>query len=131
MTEGGSNGTDLPCARGWIERGICVRRRNTTTSVWSRRCRAQADMIREKITASKLGAQPTRRKPRWRRARATLERTKKQLENAKEQKIRLEPGREPFAHREFVMIQRTVILPLALGLFLGLPSCADCPNRVN
>jgi len=47
-------------------------------------------MIREKITASKLGAQADQKEAEVARARATLERTKKQLENAKEQKIRLE-----------------------------------------
>jgi hypothetical protein len=47
-------------------------------------------MIREKITASKLAAQADQKEADVARARATLEKTKKALENAKVQKIRLE-----------------------------------------
>jgi hypothetical protein len=54
------------------------------------RCVAQADMIREKITASKLAAQADQKEADVAKARATLEKTKKQLESAKVQKIKLE-----------------------------------------
>jgi outer membrane murein-binding lipoprotein Lpp len=53
------------------------------------RCKAQADMIREKITAAKLAAQAAQKEADVARARATLERSKKALEDAKVQKIRL------------------------------------------
>jgi hypothetical protein len=46
-------------------------------------------MIREKITAAKLGAQATQKEAEVARKRANLDRTKKALENAKVQKIRL------------------------------------------
>ncbi len=53
------------------------------------RCKAQADMIREKINASKLEAAAKQKEADVARARTTLDRTKKALENAKIQKIRL------------------------------------------
>jgi site-specific recombinase len=55
-------------------------------------CRAQGDLIREKITTAKLKAQVDQKEAELARKRDTLERIKKALENAKVQKTRLESG---------------------------------------
>jgi hypothetical protein len=83
---------ELTFLRTWLDRAWNLRSQEKydDVRVVTDRCRAQADMIREKITASKLGAQADQKEAEVARARATLEKTKKQLENAKEQKIRLE-----------------------------------------
>jgi multidrug resistance efflux pump len=85
-------GTDLTVLRMWLDQAWSLRSQEKYDEVHvvTDRCRAQADMIREKITASKLAAQADQKEAEVARARATLERTKKALENAKVQKIRLE-----------------------------------------
>jgi multidrug resistance efflux pump len=85
-------GTDLTVLRMWLDKAWSLRSQEKYDDVHTvtDRCRAQADMIREKIAASKLAAQADQKEADVARARATLERTKKQLENAKVQKIRLE-----------------------------------------
>jgi hypothetical protein len=85
-------GTDLTVLRMWLDQAWSLRSQEKYDEVHvvTDRCRAQADMIREKITASKLAAQADQKEAEVARARGTLERTKKQLENAKVQKIRLE-----------------------------------------
>jgi site-specific recombinase len=55
-------------------------------------CRAQGDLIREKITTAKLKAQVDQKEAELARKRATLERIKKALEDAKLQASRLEGG---------------------------------------
>jgi hypothetical protein len=84
-------GTDLTVLRMWLDTAWSLRSQEKydEVRVVVDRCKAQADMIREKITAAKLGAQAAQKEADVARARATLERTKKALENAKVQKIRL------------------------------------------
>ena len=85
-------GTDLTVLRMWLDQAWSLRSQEKYDDVHTvtDRCRAQADMIREKITASKLAAEADQKEAEVARARATLEKTKKALENAKVQKIRLE-----------------------------------------
>jgi predicted ribosome quality control (RQC) complex YloA/Tae2 family protein len=54
------------------------------------RCEAQANMIRQRITAAKLAAQAEVKESELKRARVRLDSTKKAVENAKIQKARLE-----------------------------------------
>jgi hypothetical protein len=54
------------------------------------RCEAQANMIRQRITAAKLAAQAELKENELKRSRTRLESTKKAVENAKIQKARLE-----------------------------------------
>lgn len=54
------------------------------------RCEAQANMIRQRITAAKLAAQADVKESELKRARVRLDSTKKAVENAKIQKARLE-----------------------------------------
>ena len=54
------------------------------------RCDAQANMVRQKLVASKLAAQADAKEDEVKRAKNQLERTKKALENAKLQKARME-----------------------------------------
>jgi len=84
-------GTDLTVLRMWLDQAWSLRSQEKYDEVHTvtDRCRAQADMIREKITASKLAAQADQKEAEVAKARATLEKTKKALENAKVQKIRL------------------------------------------
>ena len=85
-------GTDLTVLRMWLDQAWSLRSQEKYDDVHTvtDRCRAQADMIREKITASKLAAEADQKEAEVARARATLEKTKKALENAKIQKARLE-----------------------------------------
>jgi hypothetical protein len=85
-------GTELTFLRTWLDRAWSLRSQEKydAVRVVTDRCKAQADMIREKITASKLAAQADQKEAEVVRARATLERTKKALEAAKIQKYRLE-----------------------------------------
>jgi hypothetical protein len=84
-------GTDLTVLRMWLDSAWSLRSQEKydEVRVVVDRCKAQADMIREKITAAKLAAQATQKEADVARARATLERSKKALEDAKVQKIRL------------------------------------------
>ncbi len=84
-------GTDVTVLRMWLDTAWSLRSQEKydEVRVVVDRCKAQADMIREKITASKLDAVAKQKEADVARARATLDRTKKALENAKVQKIRL------------------------------------------
>jgi hypothetical protein len=84
-------GTDVTVLRMWLDTAWSLRSQEKydEVRVVVDRCKAQADMIREKITASKLEAVAKQKEADVARARATLDRTKKALENAKVQKIRL------------------------------------------
>jgi multidrug resistance efflux pump len=84
-------GTDLTVLRMWLDQAWSLRSQEKydEVRVITDRCKAQADMIREKTTAAKLGAKADQKEAEVARARATLDRTKKALENAKVQKIRL------------------------------------------
>ncbi len=54
------------------------------------RCDAQANMVRQKLIASKLAAQADAKEDEVKRAKKQLDRTRKALENAKIQKARME-----------------------------------------
>lgn len=84
-------GTDVTVLRMWLDTAWSLRSQEKydEVRVVVDRCKAQADMIREKITASKLDAAAKQKEADVARARATLDRTKKALENARVQKIRL------------------------------------------
>ena len=84
-------GADLTVLRLWLDSAWSFRSQEKydEVRVITDRCKAQADMIREKITAAKLAAQATQKEAEVARRRANLDRTKKALENAKIQKIRL------------------------------------------
>jgi hypothetical protein len=84
-------GTDVTVLRMWLDTAWSLRSQEKydEVRVVVDRCKAQADMIREKITAAKLDAVAKQKEADVSRARATLERTKKALENARVQKIRL------------------------------------------
>jgi site-specific recombinase len=84
-------GTELTFLRTWLDRAWNLRSQEKydEVRVITDRCKAQADMIREKITAAKLGAQAAQKETEVARKRATLDRTKKALEAARVQKIRL------------------------------------------
>jgi hypothetical protein len=83
---------DLTAMRMWLDQAWTLRSQEKydEVRVVLDRCKAQGDMIREKINASKLNAQAKELEAEVQRKRANLERTKKALENAKAQKIRLE-----------------------------------------
>jgi hypothetical protein len=83
---------DLTAMRMWLDQAWTLRSQEKydDVRVVLDRCKAQGDMIRERINASKLNAQATEREAEVQRKRTTLERTKKALEKAKEDKIRLE-----------------------------------------
>jgi len=83
--------TDLTVLRMWLDTAWSLRSQEKydEVRVVVDRCKAQADMIREKINAAKLEAVARQKEAQVASARATLERTKKALENAKIQKIRL------------------------------------------
>jgi multidrug resistance efflux pump len=84
-------GTDVTVLRMWLDTAWSLRSQEKydDVRVVVDRCKAQADMIREKITAAKLDAVAKQKEAEVARARATLDRTKKALENARVQKIRL------------------------------------------
>jgi hypothetical protein len=84
-------GTELTFLRTWLDRASNLRgqEKYDEVRVVTDRCKAQADMIREKITAARLGAQAAQKEAEVAHKRDTLARTKKALENAKVQKIRL------------------------------------------
>ena len=84
-------GMDLNDLRTWLDRAWNLRSQEKydDVRVITDRCKAQADMIREKIAAAKLGAKATQKEAEVAHKRAILDRTKKALENARVQKIRL------------------------------------------
>jgi hypothetical protein len=67
-------GTDLTVLRMWLDQAWSLRSQDKYDDVHTvtDRCRAQADMIREKITASKLAAQADQKEAEVARARAKL-----------------------------------------------------------
>ena len=91
LDEQKATGTELTFLRTWLDRAWNLRSQEKydEVRVVTDRCKAQADMIREKITAAKLAALAAQKETEVARKRATLDRTKKALENAKVQKIRL------------------------------------------
>lgn len=83
---------DLTAMRMWLDQAWTLRSQEKydDVRVVLDRCKAQGDMVREKINASKLNAQAKDREGEVQRKRAALDRTKKALEKAKTDKIRLE-----------------------------------------
>jgi hypothetical protein len=84
--------TDLTMMRAWLDNAWTLRSQEKYDEVRIAldRCEAQANMVRQRLNASKLAAQATAKEDEVKRARSQLARTKKALENAKIQKARLE-----------------------------------------
>ena len=84
--------SDIMMMRSWLDNGWTLRSQEKYDEVRIilDRCEAQANMVRQKLTAAKLSAQATVKEDEVKRARGQLARTKKALENAKIQKARLE-----------------------------------------
>ena len=84
--------SDIMMMRSWLDNGWTLRSQEKYDEVRIilDRCEAQANMVRQKLTAAKLSAQASAKEDEVKRARQQLGRTKKALENAKIQKARLE-----------------------------------------
>jgi hypothetical protein len=84
--------TDVTMMRSWLDSAWTLRSQEKYDEVRIilDRCEAQANMVRQRLTAAKLSAQAAGKEAELKRAREQLARTKKALENAKIQKARLE-----------------------------------------
>jgi hypothetical protein len=84
--------TEVTMMRSWLDHAWTLRSQEKYDEVRIvlDRCEAQANMVRQLLTASKLKAQATVKEDEVKRAHERLGRTKKALENAKIQKARLE-----------------------------------------
>lgn len=84
--------TDVTMMRSWLDNAWTLRSQEKYDEVRIvlDRCEAQANMVRQRLTASKLAAQAAAKEDEVTRAKAQLARTKKALENAKIQKARME-----------------------------------------
>jgi predicted site-specific integrase-resolvase len=84
--------SDIMMMRAWLDNGWTLRSQEKYDEVRIilDRCEAQANMVRQRLTAAKLSAQAAVKEDEVKRARGQLSRTKKALENAKIQKARLE-----------------------------------------
>ncbi len=84
--------TDLVMMRTWLDTAWNLRSQEKYDEVRIvlDRCAAQADMVRQLLTANQLEAQAVAKEQELKRARAQLAHTKQALENAKLQKARLE-----------------------------------------
>ena len=84
--------SDIMMMRSWLDNAWTLRSQEKYDEVRIilDRCEAQANMVRQRLTAAKLSAQAAAKEDEVKRARAQLARTKKALENAKIQKARLE-----------------------------------------
>ncbi len=84
--------TDITMMRSWLDNAWTLRSQEKYDEVRIvlDRCEAQANMVRQRLTASKLAAQAAAKEDEVKRAKAQLARTKKALENAKIQKARME-----------------------------------------
>lgn len=84
--------TDITMMRSWLDNAWTLRSQEKYDEVHIilDRCDAQANMVRQRLTAAKLSAQATAKEDEVKRAKNQLARTKKALENAKIQKARLE-----------------------------------------
>ena len=84
--------TDITMMRSWLDNAWTLRSQEKYDDVRIvlDRCEAQANMVRQLLTASKLKAQAAVKEDEVKRAQDRLGRTKKALENAKIQKARLE-----------------------------------------
>ena len=84
--------SDIMMMRSWLDNGWTLRSQEKYDEVRIilDRCEAQANMVRQRLTAAKLSAQAAAKEDEVKRARTQLARTKKAVENAKIQKARLE-----------------------------------------
>jgi hypothetical protein len=84
--------TDITMMRSWLDNAWTLRSQEKYDDVRIvlDRCEAQANMVRQQLTASKLAAQAAAKEDEVKRAQSQLARTKKALENAKIQKARME-----------------------------------------
>lgn len=84
--------TDIMMMRSWLDNAWTLRSQEKYDEVHIilDRCDAQANMVRQRLTAAKLAAQATAKEDEVKRAKNQLARSKKALENAKIQKARLE-----------------------------------------
>ena len=84
--------TEIVMMRSWLDQAWNLRSQEKydDVRVVLDRCEAQANMVRQLLTASELSAQAKAKEEEVKRARGQLSRTKKALENAKVQKARLE-----------------------------------------
>jgi hypothetical protein len=90
-------GGDISVMRTWLDQAWSLRSQEKFDEARLQLdvCTAQSDLIRGKIAAAHLSAQAAAKEAEVSRARVTLERTKKALQNAKVQAIRLEGGLQP------------------------------------
>ena len=84
--------TDITMMRSWLDNAWTLRSQEKYEEVRIvlDRCDAQANMVRQRLTAAKLAAQASAKEDEVKRAKTQLARTKKALENAKIQKAQLE-----------------------------------------
>jgi len=84
--------TDVTMMRAWLDNAWTLRSQEKYDEVRIvlDRCEAQANMVRQRLTAAKLAAQAAAKEDEVKRAQNQLARTKKALENAKIQKARME-----------------------------------------
>jgi hypothetical protein len=84
--------TDITMMQSWLDSAWTLRSQEKYDEVRIvlDRCEAQANMIRQRLTAAKLSAQAATKEDEVKRSRDRLAKTKKALENAKIQKARLE-----------------------------------------
>lgn len=84
--------TDVTMMRSWLDNAWTLRSQEKYDEVRIvlDRCEAQANMVRQRLTAARLAAQATAKEDEVKRAKDQLARTKKALENAKIQKARME-----------------------------------------
>jgi hypothetical protein len=84
--------TEITMMRSWLDNAWTLRSQEKYDDVRIvlDRCEAQANMVRQRLTAAKLAAQAAAKEDEVKRAKSQLSRTKKALENAKIQKARME-----------------------------------------
>ena len=84
--------TDVTMMRSWLDNAWTLRSQEKYDEVriLLDRCEAQANMVRQRLTAAKLSAQAAVKEDEVKRAQSQLSRVKKALENAKIQKARME-----------------------------------------
>ncbi len=84
--------TDITMMRSWLDTAWTLRSQEKYDEVRIAldRCEAQANMVRQRLTAAKLAAQAAAKEDELKRAKDQLARTKQALENAKLQKARME-----------------------------------------
>jgi len=97
LDENKATGDEIAQLRGWLDEAWNLRSKHEYDQVREvlERTRKQADLIRAKITASKLRAQATKREAALADLRTKIARTKKALTNTAKRKKALEQGGAP------------------------------------